>query len=257
MVWKQPDIFGCSLHIPMSCSAWLLPTGPAGHARSGGTRPASRHVLGRIESGPPLLPARLPVPRRPEGLQSRVVELRLLQDPNADPFEHREEPGRQFLFSLLARKPDRQTDLRQQPSHPPGPRLPVLGLDREQIPHDAGVAQGADDVGIGKCDRRRSCAGIPAGPSNIAERFSSSRNTVRDPSRSAAEPHGPARDRKARLVEILHVRESGEMEADRHDRQTATSRDPLDHGPSEIAIPNMSSMACGPSGLRSGRRRQA
>ena len=54
---------------------------------------------------------------------------------------------RKLPLLLIAREPSRQTDLHQQPSRPPGPRLPVFDLDREQVPHDAVVAQGVDEVG--------------------------------------------------------------------------------------------------------------
>ena len=73
---------------------------------------------------------------------------------------------------FLAGEPSRQTGLQRQPSRPPGARLTVFGFVREQVPHDAGTAQGVDDVGNGKCDPRRSCTGIPVSPSNIADRFS-------------------------------------------------------------------------------------
>ena len=174
-----------------------------------------------------------------------MAELRLIQDSDALPLDHCQERRLQFLFSFLACKSDRQTGLQQQPSRPLGPRLPVLDLDREKVLHDAGVALGVDDVGNQEI---RSRAVMHLNPGQPLERRRALLVEPEDSMQRTAEnmdPHGAARDRKARLVEILANSALGELKADQHDRSTATSRDLFDHGPSVIGIPNLALMVCG------------
>ena len=136
----------------------------------------------------------------------------------------------------------------------------VLGLDREQVAHDAGVAQGVDDVGNQEAISPAVMRKNPGRPIEHRRALPVESEDRPRPVAERADPHGPARDRKARLVEILaHASlarwKPTSMTARR--RLLATRSTMVATVASEIAIPNMSSMACGPSGLRSGRRRQA